>query len=618
MKISDKKVAEVVVGLPVEGPFDYSINEEFQSRISVGMRVLILFNRKKMVGFVVGFKQRSAFKKLNPIIEVLDKTPSLGQSALELVNMISQYYGCSRGEAIESYLPTYLRKNKGFDDVLELNEVVEKDKKPSLQLIVDKSLTKRWVYIVEALNEVLKKSVIFLVPEIQMISDVVKKLKNEVSCEIFAFDKKLTPKNEFEKWVNIKKSDSCIVVGSRSTVFSPVWNLGLIVVYDQENDAYKQEQTPHYDANEIVRMRSEIENCNVLFVSSAPSAELWKEASKDEWGKAIIEAEKYSEVQFVDMNNYNPRKTSIISFPLQNNIFNILENNKKAVLIMNRRGFSTLTQCNQCGFVLKCPRCDINLAYMYSKKLMICRRCNYQKELPKICPECNGSYLRSIGTGIEKLESEVARLYPQARVARFDKETKKFPKDANIIIATQAIIKEKENLNMDLVAVMNFDSELNHFDFRSANKAFSLLVHLRQIAKEKLLIQTRMTDDYCLKSIKNMYYDDFYKKELKLRRELKLPPFRHLVSMILRGKEESVVLEQSKELYKLLEEEKENKKNKIEILDIHPDIMSKLRDKYRFVITLKGTSVKNMLKFVKSVLKKYKKRKGVIVTLSVD
>ena len=614
-----KKIAEVVVGLPVEGPFDYAIGQDIRDQIQVGMRVLVSFNRRKLVGFVVGFKEKSAFERLNTIIKMLDNTPALDSNAVELTKAISEYYGCAWGEAIETYLPPYLRKNKDFEEKVNVPVVDISNLESKKQLVVDKSPDKRWVYIMDAINATLseQRGVIFLVPEVQMIDGVLNRLKKEVTAPIYAFNKKMKPVEEFERWVDIKKQSFCVAVGSRSTIFAPLSNLGLIVVYDQENDVYKQEQVPHYNANQAALMRSDIEKSNLMYVSSAPSSELWNDAQKNKISKVIIEAEKYSDIQFVDMNNYNPQKTSLISAPLQNSINQFLENKKRIVILINRRGHSTFTQCNQCGYVLKCPRCDVNLTFMSAKNIMVCRRCNYHRDLPKICPGCNGSYLRSSGTGIEKLESQVSKFYQQARVAKYDKETKKFPSNADIIIATQAILKRKDDVNVDLIAVINFDSELNHFDFRSANKAFSFLVNLRQMAKEKLIVQTRMMDSYCLNPVKNMFYDGFYKEELSLRKELGFPPYRHLVSIVIRGADEALVLAQIKVLYDLLKENKEDKGSSIEILDIHPDSVSKLRDQYRYAIVLKGKKVETMHKFIKKTLKNYKRKKGVILTVNV-
>ncbi|MBI3617614.1 MAG: primosomal protein N', partial [Candidatus Omnitrophica bacterium] len=377
------------------------------------------------------------------------------------------------------------------------------------------------------------------------------------------------------------------------------------------------------DARTLARMRAGVEGCSVLYVSSAPSAETWfyflkflkEQARKEKWQKVTCEAEHLSAMQIVDMTNYNPQKTSILSFPLQNAIRDTLAQQGKVVLLMNRKGFTTRTHCQQCGFTVKCDRCNVNLTYLYSQKAMVCRHCNFRTELPKVCPQCHGGYLRSSGTGTEKLESEVARLYPQARVGRFDTSSKSFPRQADVVITTKAVLREQGAMDASLVGVINFDAELHHLDFRSGHHAFALLVRLRQLAAQKLLVQTRMMDNYVLRAVSRNDFDGFYKKELELRKELGFPPYRHLVAICLRGVNEEFVFEQAKELSARLEKDRDAK---VEISDPHPDVNPKLRDKYRFTILLKGRSVKSILAFIRKALKDFSRKRNTIVTINVD
>ncbi|HBR14487.1 MAG TPA: primosomal protein N' [Candidatus Omnitrophica bacterium] len=628
------KIAQVVVGLPVDGPFDYAIGQEFLGRITLGMRVRVSFNRRPRVGYVVGLKEKSAFKRLNEIQAVLDSSPSLDQGALKLTKMVSAYYGCSWGEAIETALPVSLRQARPYEIPAQLDQPG-----PALPgqvtLLHDISRHKRWPYILDGIEAVVKnnQSVIFLVPEVFLIDEVVARLSKNYDAGLLAvLDKKLTPKKEWEQWCRIKAGDCRIVIGSRSAIFAPAFHPGLIIIYDEEHGAYKQEQFPHYHVHEVARLRAGKDQCGILFVSSAPSAEMWEQARKKKWLKVTCPSERLSEMQIIDMTNYNPQKTSILSFPLQACIQKQLAARGKVVLFMNRIGFNTSTRCHQCGLTLKCQRCNVNLIYRYSEQMMVCRLCQFKMELPKFCPGCSGSYLRSTGTGIEKLESEVVRFYPQAKVSLYDKETADFPQEADIIIATQAIFKWYERIlpapvtsdgeeakekkaAVQLIAVMNFDAILNRFDFRSAQKAFSLLIHLRLLAEEKLLVQTRMADSYCLAAARHMDFQKFYKQELKLRKELRLPPYAHLIALRLRGPQEEVVFEQSKELFKKMEE---LKPQDLELSDPHPDVLPKLRDKFRYTIVLKGKSVKKMLDLAKAVLKGLGRKKSLIIKIDVD
>ncbi|MDP8211904.1 MAG: primosomal protein N' [Candidatus Zapsychrus exili] len=613
------KIAQVVVDLPLEGPFDYSISDEFRKSIDVGKRVSILFNRKKRVGFVIGFKEKSKFKRLNLIIDVLDVTPSVDSNALKLAENLSKYYGCSVGEAIESYLPSALRKAKAFDVDIKiplLDKNFKSNEKPFC-LLHDMTRFKRWDYLQERIKSALDKnqSVIFLVPSVALIEEVSLKFSAELKQLVVALDKKLTPKKELDAWIAIKTGTPTIVMGTLSAIFAPTPDLGLIVIYDEENAVYKQEQSPFYNIKKIAEMRSDLEGASVILVSVAPTAETFKNAKGKKWETVTYYPDKYSELQVIDMNNYKSQKSTFLSFPLQNMIYRSIEENKKLVLFSNRRGFTTLTRCNQCGFTVKCARCDVSLVYMYSKKKLVCRHCNSEEELSRNCPSCGGSYMKSFGEGIEKLESEVARFYPQARVGRYERDSKEFPSRANVIIATQAILKVQESMSFDAIAVINFDAELNHFDYRATNRAFSLLAALRRMTKSKLMVQTRMKDSYVLKALNKMDFNKFYKKELSLRKEVDLAPYRYLLSIVLRGVDDKFVFEQSNILYDKLNA---LKKETQEISDIHPDIMPKLRDKYRYTIMLKSKGREDGLKLVKTALKDFKRKKDLIVTVNVD
>ena len=612
------KIAQVVVGLPVEGPFDYSVGAPLAKTVAVGSRVRVLFNRRPRVGFVVGFKQKSAFERLNSLLSCLDNHPLLDDKTLQFTREFAAYYGCSRGEAIEIWLPAALRKAADcvWTPPAPTASAAAAGRGQKPVLLNDRGASKRWPVILEMVQKVLTegRGVIFLVPETSLIDAVVGRLGKEFPFPVTVLDKKVSPRQELSNWLAVREGRARMIIGTRSAVFAPVRDLGLIIVYDEENPAYKQEQTPHYHAPTAAALRAKVEGCSVMYVSAAPSAETWDEARKRKWRRIVLEADRPAAVQVVDMTNYNPQRTSIISFPLQNAIQAALAQNGKVILLMNRKGFTTRTRCQQCGFTMQCPRCNVNLTYLYSKKAMVCRHCNHTAVLPKVCPQCRGAYLRSTGTGTEKLESEVARLYPAARVGDYDAHSEGFPSQADIVIATKAVLRE-EARDVRLVAVINFDAELHHPDFRAAQHAFTLLVRLRRMASEKLLVQTRMPDNYCLRAAAANDFEGFYKEELGLRRELGFPPYRHLVAVGLRGRVEDLVFQQAQELFARFEEKLPAS---LEVGEPHPDVNPKLRDKYRFTILLKGRSVKDILAFVKPVVKNFRHKRGTVVTINVD
>ena len=616
------KIAKVVVPLPVEGPFDYVIPLDLRKSIAVGQRVAIMFNRRRVSGVVVDLVQQSDIPKLNYVTALLDTAqPSLNRQALQLTQWMSQAYGCSWGEAIAVYLPLVLRKSRKTK--LSVNPVIANVQQECGKLIEqqsinifchDQSRKEKWKFLRQKIAEVVtnKRSVIILVPELVIGESIAAELNQK---DTLILHKKLPVKQEVEQWLQMQCNEVSVVIGTRSAIFSPLSNVGLIIVYDEEHELFKEEQSPYYDARYVARMRAEIENCSIVFMSSAPSAETWWESHKENWERVTLKEGTPAKVQVVDMSNYNPQKTSILSFPLQNNIRLFLDEKKKIILFMNRRGFAGITRCHQCGYTVKCQRCDVNLTYLHSKNYMMCRHCNFTQELPKICPSCHGNYLRSMGKGIEKLKEEASRLFPQAIVANYDKDNPHFPTYAHIIIATQTILKVKEKKRFDCVTVLNLDAELHHMDYRCAQKTFTLLIQLQKMAKEKLMVQTYMTDNYVLQAVKKGNFKQFYKEELQHRKDLGFPPYQHLVMIRLRGEKEEDVFSQSVVIFEQL---KSMKLEDIQVSDPHPDMIPKLRDKYRFCIVLTGEAVKPILALIKQTLKSVKKKRNIIVTIEVE
>lgn len=611
-----KQIAQVVVGLPVEGPFDYSIRESDRKNIAVGSRVLVPFSFRSLVGYVVALKSSSRIRKIKPLTALLDDHPALDAQALALAREFSRYYACSLGEAIEAGLPSALRRKK------EINwPAVPGSKKPAgkqdVLLCHDQGAQARWPFLRDKVKEQIEagRSVLVLVPEISQIAMVEEQIAGPLECSTAVLDKKLSAARELENWRKVKQAEARLIIGTRSAVFAPAADLGLIVVCEEENTAFKQEQSPFYHVREVALMRQKTQKASLVFVSSAPTAELWWALKKKKGGIVSLPPEHLSDLQVIDLTNYKKRAKASLAYPLQSAVQKTLNENGKVVLFLNKKGFSSSTRCNQCGYTVKCERCDVNMVYLYAKKNMICPLCSTTMDMPKVCPQCSSAYLRSLGGGIEKLESNTARFFPGARIAKCDSDTTTALPNAEIYVATQAILKELPKLKADLIAVLDADAELNRSDFRASQKVFSLLMHLRQSAQKKVMVQTNQPGDYCLQAAARGDFKKFYSQELKFRRELGFPPFKHLVAVMLRGKSEETVLEQAKELFLTL---REKTPAQIEVMDPQPDLLPKLRDKYRYTIMIKGKKLPLILATVQSCLKEFKKRKGLIVTVNVD
>jgi primosomal protein N' (replication factor Y) (superfamily II helicase) len=610
-------IAKIVVDLPVAGPFDYHIPKNLQADIKVGSRVYVPFHTRYRIGCVVGFKAKSSFRRLKPVLATLDAQPIFSEETMKFTKEFAESYGCSWGEAMMMTLPKALRKKKATSLTLGGAPKAMAQKAAEMIFCQGVSGEQSWSLIIRRITETLNndQGVIVLVPEVAMMTGVGQVLEQNFPKAICLLGKETSEREELERWQLIREGKTRLVLGTRSAIFAPVMNLGLLVICEEENPAFKQEQTPFYHVRDVALMRRKIEKAAILFVSAAPTAELWSLLQK-----AKIKAEIFAEnnlvpLQVIDMTNYKLREKTAISVPLQNALTETLVRGGRSLLLLNRRGFGTITHCSNCGFVMTCEKCGVNLTFLFSRKQLTCRLCNAEREIPSICPSCTKSYLRSEGVGIEKMESELSRIFPQAQVVRFDRESRDIPKQANIVIATQAVKRLRDQLAFDMIGVLDFDAQLNRSDFRSTQQAFSWLIQFRQMAREKVFVQTRLPDNYCLQTAIGPDFQRFYDTELKFRRELGFPPFRHLINIGVRGPKEELVFEQAQVLFERLQQAKINE---VDFAEPQADTPAKLRGKYRFVIVLKGKSVKQTLRSIQPVLSSSPRKSGMVITVHVD
>ncbi|MCD4780631.1 MAG: primosomal protein N' [Candidatus Omnitrophica bacterium] len=617
---SQNKIAQVVVGIAVPGPFDYLVPDDSRPTARVGQRVKVSFGRRVMLGVIVQLKADSTVKGLKALSAVLDQDPVLDRQALAVTKKMSEYYGCSWGEALMSCLPVYLRQTKKVEQTYGLpGDRASKNVSLLKNVLVhDETQRKgreRFFALIDAAIE-RQQGVIILVPDVYRVKGMVEQLQRQYALTEIAVcgDKSLTPKKEFLQWARMKTGQVRVVVGTRSTVFAPVPNLGLIVVSEEEHPAYKQEQTPQYHVKKIAEIRREVESCQLAFMSATPSAQTWYQAREEQWQIDYYPREHQNELQRVDMTNFNPRRSSIVSFPLQSRVQKVLERKGQVLLFLNRRGSSSITRCHRCEAVLMCPRCNVSLVYLPSKQQLVCRHCNHTGPLPKKCPRCQGAYLKSMGKGIEKIESELARYFPYAKICCYDRDSDGYDPRADIYIVTQAFLRWRQRVRVDLTAVLNLDSELTRFDWRSGFQAYRLLKTMQLMSKETCVVQTYLMDHYVFQSFLKGDSRIFYRDELEHRRELGFPPFGHVIDVVARSLKEEDALAYITALFDAMEPSA----GEIEISDPQPDRRAKLRDQYRFAIHLKGSDGGAILALIKGALKKIKSKRGVILTVNVD
>lgn len=607
--------AKVVVGLPIEGPFDYIVPSNLTKKIKVGARVKVGFRTQKLTGYVVGLTRKSSIQNLKNILELIDDSALLGRNMLLLTRKLSQYYCCSWGEAIETALPEYLRKGKKVQGITEYKSN-KRENNPEVTLVHDLDGKARWGIYLEAIKKAAadNKSVIILLPDIDAVSEAKEKISVCIDAPVGILYRK-QPKEQ-EVWGNIKNGQVKIVAGTRSGIFAPLNNLGLIIIDEEQDTVYKQDQAPHYHAREVAFMRINIEKARLILGSSSPSLESYYLAKKDKIKYTFITRNReFPEVKIADTGRrqYRLKQKNIFSKYLQDSIAASLDSKDKILLFVNRRGFATYASCSSCGRVLKCPRCSINLAYHYKDNVLNCHYCNFKQEPPNICPLCNAGYIRYLGTGAEKIESELSRLFPQARIKLIEKEGQAAIGDSDIFVSTEYIFKEGP-CGFGLIGVLSIDNSLNRIDFRAGEKTFALLIGLLRLSAGKIIIQTALSRHYCIRAIENKNINIFYDEELRQRKQLGFPPYKHIGLVKLRGRNE----ERAKEVSALLFEGLKRNRNKTsEIVSVNPGQPYKLRGNFCWQILIKTDSALRLSKFLKKYLKSFL-HSGIIVTVDID
>ena len=630
--------AKVVVGLPVEGPFDYIVPTGFRKKIKVGVRVHVTFRTKELVGYVVKLASKTKIKNLKAILEVIDDSPILDKDTLLLTKKLCDYYCCSWGEAIETALPEGLRRGKLLPkiDNPQVNPPKSALNNQEIILLHDLDGLKRWEIYLQEIKQALgnNRSVIILLPDIDSVLTAKEMLSVKLDCSIDVLYRKQP--QELNAWLRIKEGRANIVIGSRSGIFAPLNNLGLIIIDEEQASSYKQDQVPHYHPREVGFMRMHIEKAKLILGSTCPSLESFYLAKESKTQYIFIPRTRdFPEIKIIDTKDLIPiafRRNIILSKYLQDSIVSALATKGKILLFLNRRGFATLATCRHCDTVLKCPRCNINLVYHFKENTLNCHYCNFKMSPPQICPNCNSGSIRYSGIGTEKIESELSRLFPEARIKSLDKprpfyntEELQIKKergkhkdikieDADIFIATKSIIK-KTDLNFDLIGVLYIDNYLNRIDFRAGEKTFDLLLGLLRLTDKKLVIQTNLPGHHCFAALLNKGINMFYEEELRQRKQLNFPPYKHFALLKLRGRMEARIKEASNVLFKALN--KYHKIKSIKIVSVNPGQPSKLRGNFYWQILIRGDSSYEISRFLKMHLKDFS-HSGIIVTVDID
>ena len=410
------------------------------------------------------------------------------------------------------------------------------------------------------------KSVLVLVPEISLTPMMMRNYISRFHDKVAILHSELTPAEKYDEYRKIASGECKIVIGARSAIFAPLSNIGLIVLDEEHVESYKQDVAPFYHAREVAIMRSEMHNAKVILGSATPSLETRARAGKGVYHMLRLDKrinnQPLPKTTIVNLSDYHniDRESYILSHALRNSITKNLKEHNQIILLINRRGFSSSVTCRSCGYIFKCPSCNIPLTYHRSDLMLKCHHCNYVEPAMDNCPMCGSKYLMKSGFGTERIEEEIHRLFPEARTLRLDSDSAKIRtkipqiveafrrKEADILIGTQMIAKGHDFPDVTLVGVVMADIGLSLPSYRSAERVFQLITQAvgrsgRSDKKGEAIIQTYSPSHYAITMAARQDYELFFNKEMQLRKAQQYPPYTFLASVTVGGRNEETVIE---------------------------------------------------------------------------
>jgi primosomal protein N' (replication factor Y) len=463
------------------------------------------------------------------------------------------------------------------------------------------------VYL-QTIAQVLEKGIgaLMLVPEIALTPQMVHRFKSRFGDEVAVLHSGLSDGEKYDEWRKIEQKEARVVVGARSSVFAPIEKIGLIIIDEEHETSYKQEETPRYHARDVAIWRGEYHNCPVILGSATPSLESRARATKGVY--TLLELNERANkkamppVRVVDMREEMKQgNRSSFSLPLQASLRERIIKGEQSVLLLNRRGYSSFVMCRDCGFVLQCPNCDISQTLHMDTKTMKCHYCGHEEGIPNICPACHSRSIRYYGTGTQKIQEELEELIPEARIIRMDVDTTRRKgaheklldrfgkKEADILLGTQMIAKGLDFPDVTLVGVLNADTSLGLPDFRSAERTFQLLTQVsgragRADKKGEVIVQSYNPEHYAIQLAKEHDYDSFYKKEMHLRHLSDYTPYYYLVRISVSHEQEMTAAKKIGELVQFL---RPVLSEKAIVLGPTPKSIARTHNRYHFQALIK-------------------------------
>lgn len=624
----------------VDRTFQYGISEELEGQIQVGMQVFIPFgsgNRRRK-GYVVELTNEPEYEidKIKEIAGIVTGSVTAESQLIQLAWWMKEQYGSTMNQALKTVLPVKqkvkTREEKHIERLvseetlqakdtshIRLNEkqkaIIEDftarydrgDRKPSLIHGITGS-GKTEVYM-ELMEHVIAqgRQIIVLIPEIALTYQTVMRFYRRFGDVVSIINSRLSKGEKYDQFERAKQGEIQIMLGPRSALFTPFPNLGLIIIDEEHETAYKSETAPRYHAREVAIKRAQMNEAAVVLGSATPSLEAYTRALEGNYHlyQLDIRAKADSElakIQVVDLREeLKAGNKSIFSRKLQEMIADRLEKKEQTMMFINRRGYANFVSCRSCGEAIRCPHCDVSLT-LHNNNQLVCHYCGHSVPLPKTCPSCGSPYIANFGIGTQKIEEMAKKMFPGARILRMDADTtsKKGGHEeilvafgsgkADILIGTQMIVKGHDFPKVTLVGILAADLSLYSSDFRCGERTFQLLTQAagragRDETPGDVVIQTYNTEHYSIVTAAKQDYPAFYRQEMMYRSVLHYPPVCQMLSIQFAGKSEEILNQAAAQVLKWVEESTD--REQVQLIGPADAAIYKLNDIYRKILYLK-------------------------------
>ncbi|BET36733.1 primosomal protein N' [Wolbachia pipientis] len=631
------KTVDVLLPLPIDQLFSYAVEED--TEVSIGDYVVVPFGRKRLIGIVWKYSGKSD-RELKCIEQKIE-LPSIRPKLIEFAEWVAQYNVIPIGMLAKVIMGGVLKVNqidklvftKQKQEISEIdcqlspeqqaarNKIISNLNEYSVTLLdgeTGSGKTEVYLSVIARLIEIVNDAqVLILLPEIVLTSQLVNRVHNQISGNIAEWHSGLTPKARRNNWLSIANGSAQIIIGARSALFLPYKNLKLIIVDEEHDSSFKQEQGIIYNARDMAIILAKLENIPIILSSATPLLETIYHVKKGNYNHVKL-TERFGGAELPHIKVVNNKQW--ISNELFEGIKQTIEKKQQVMLFLNRRGYAQLAVCKKCGYKISCSNCTVWLTYHKKKNVLLCHHCSYQLKLPEKCSNCQSQQSLSLcGIGIERLLEEIVKLIPNAKTAIISSDQKSLgsvidsvlKEEVNIIIGTQVIAKGHNFPKLTLVGVINADLGLENSDLRAAEKTYQLLHQVagrsgRFNEKGMVIVQTNNPESLIIKALQQQKRDLFYEIELESRSKAKMPPFSRLIALIVCGKDQFATQKAASELTSFLHNQFSTTSQHLtlkefEIFGPSPAAINFLNNKYRYRVLLKihnkySLSIKKKLK----------------------